>query len=72
MALTLDSKLAEIIDDPRAVQILDKYVPGASQHPMLAIGKTFSLRVILGLPQAAQAGLTPEKVESILKEINTL
>jgi hypothetical protein len=72
MAITLDSKLSEIVDDPRAVQILDKYVPGASQHPMLAIGKSFSLRVILSMPQAAQAGLTPEKVEAILAEINRL
>jgi hypothetical protein len=39
---------------------------------MLAIGKSFSLRVILSMPQAAQAGLTPEKVEAILAEINRL
>ena len=70
MPITLDSKLAEIVDDPRFVTILDKYVPGASQHPMLSIGKAFSIRVILSMPQAAQAGLTPEKVEAILEEIN--
>jgi hypothetical protein len=72
MALTLDSKLSEIVDDPKAAEILDKYVPGASKHPMIAMGKGFSLRMILGMPQAAQAGLTPEKVEAILAEINRL
>jgi hypothetical protein len=70
MELTLDSKLADILDNPKAVEILDRHVPGASKHPMLAIGKTLSLRMILSTPQAAQAGFTQEKVEAILAEIN--
>jgi hypothetical protein len=70
MEYTLDTKLGDLLADPRATEILDKYVPGASQHPMLAIGKTLSLRMIVGMPQAAQVGLTQEKAEAILAEIN--
>jgi hypothetical protein len=72
MDFTMDSKLGEILDNPQAVAILDQYVPGASQHPMLAIGKGLSLRMIVSTPQAAQVGLTQEKVEAILAEINKL
>ena len=72
MDFTMDSKLGDILDNPQAAAILDKYVPGASQHPMLAIGKGLTLRIIVSTPQAAQAGLTQEKVEAILAEINKL
>jgi len=70
MALTLDSTLGELVDNPQARAILDKYVPGASSNPMVAIARGMSLNLILSMPQAAQFGLTKEKVETILAEIN--
>jgi alpha-L-rhamnosidase len=70
MAFTLDSTLGEILADPRAVAALDQYVPGASTNPMLGMAKGMSLRMILSMPQAAQAGITEEKVEAVLAEIN--
>ena len=70
MAFTLDSTLGEILDDPQARAALDQNVPGASQHPMIGMAKGMSLRMILSMPQAAQLGLTQEKVESILAQIN--
>jgi hypothetical protein len=70
MALTLDSTLGELLDDPQAVKVLDQYVPGASTHPMIGMAKGMSLRMIVSMPQAAQLGLTQDKVESILAQIN--
>lgn len=70
MAFTLDTTLGEIIDHPQAKAILDKYVPGASSHPMIGMAKGMSLKMILALPQAAQMGLTQEKAEAVLAEIN--
>jgi hypothetical protein len=72
MPFTLDSKLGDLLKDPRVVQILDKYMPGASKHPMLALGKGMPLKVILATPQAAQFGFTKEKVDAILEEANKL
>jgi hypothetical protein len=54
----------------RAKALLDKYVPGASTNPMIAMAKGMSLRMLLSLPQAKQFGLTEEKAESLLQEIN--
>ena len=50
--------------------MLDKYVPGLSSNPLTATAKGISLRMDLSMPQAAQLGLTQEKVEGILAEVN--
>ena len=70
MAFTLDTTLGEIIDNPQAKAVLDQYLPGVSSNPMVAMAKGMSLNVILAMPQAAQLGLTKEKAEAILAEIN--
>jgi hypothetical protein len=70
MAFTLDTTLGEILDHPQAKAVLDQYVPGASSHPMVAMARGMSLKMILALPQAAQLGLTQEKAEAVLAEIN--
>jgi hypothetical protein len=70
MPFTLDSTLGQILDDPQAKAILDQMLPGVSTHPMVALAKGMSLRMILSMPQAAQLGLTQEKVEMVLAEIN--
>lgn len=70
MTFTLDSTLGDILANPKAVAVLDQYIPGASQNPMLGMAKGMSLRTILSMPQAAQAGITQDKVETVLAEIN--
>jgi hypothetical protein len=70
MAYTLDTTLGEILDHPQAKAVMDQYVPGASTHPMIGMARGMSLKMILALPQAAQLGLTQEKAETILAEIN--
>lgn len=72
MTFTLDSTIGEILADPNAAKVLDQYVPGASQHPMIAMAKGMSLRMVLSMPQAAQAGLTEDKVNAVLAEINKM
>jgi hypothetical protein len=70
MAITLDTTLGTILDDPKAKAVLDQYLPGVSSNPLTAMAKNMSLKMILSLPQAAQLGLTKEKAEQILAEIN--
>jgi hypothetical protein len=70
MAFTLDTTLGELIDDPQAKAVLDQHLPGVSTHPMVAMARGMSLNMILSMPQAAQLGLTKEKAESVLAEIN--
>jgi hypothetical protein len=70
MAFTLDSTLGQIIDDPQAKAVLEQYIPGVSTNPMLAMAKGMSLNMVLAMPQAAQYGITKDKVEKVLVEIN--
>jgi hypothetical protein len=72
MALTMDTTLGEVLADPRAVQIMDQYAPGFSTNPMLQMVKGMTLNQLVALPQAAQFGITKEKVEQILAEANKL
>jgi hypothetical protein len=60
---TLDTTLGELLDDPQAKALLDKHVPGVSTNPMVTMAKGMSLNMVLSMPQAAQLGLTREKVE---------
>jgi hypothetical protein len=70
MAYTLNSTLGEILDDPKAKAVLDKQFPGMSTHPMVAMARGMSLNMIVSMPQAAQLGLTKDKVEATLVEVN--
>jgi hypothetical protein len=70
MAYTLDTKVGEILKDAHAVEILEKHAPGISKNPMLGLAHGMTLKSILAMPQAKQAGLTDEMVTKVLAEIN--
>lgn len=70
MKYTLDTTLGTLIDSPQAKPIIEKYVPGLTANPMVAMVKNVTLKMVLAMPQAAQLGITKEKVESILAEVN--
>jgi len=70
MAFTLDTTLGELLDHPQAKPIVEQYIPGLASHPAALMVKGMSLNSILAMPQAAQFGLTKEKAESVLAEVN--
>jgi hypothetical protein len=72
MAYSLDSKLGDLLADPRVVAVLEKHLPGASKNPMIGMARGMTLKVILTFPQARQAGLTKELAEKVLAEANAL
>lgn len=72
MAYTLDTKVGELLKDLQAVEVLEKHVPGISKNPMIGMAKGMTLKSILAMPQAKQAGLTEDMVVKVLAEINAL
>jgi hypothetical protein len=70
MNFTLDSTLGELLDHPQAKAVLEQQLPGISSNPMVGMARGLSLNTILSMPQAAQLGLTKEKVEALLAEVN--
>jgi hypothetical protein len=70
MAYTLDTKVGEILKDIGAVQVFERYAPGISKNPMIGLAKGMTLKTLVGMPQAKQAGVTEEMVLKVLAEIN--
>ncbi len=70
MKFTMDTTLSTLLNEPKAKPVLEKYIPGIYKNQMVKMVKGFSLEKLLGMPQAAQFGLTKEKVQSVLDEIN--
>jgi hypothetical protein len=70
MAYTLETKVGDILDDKNAVEILEKHAPGISKNPMIGLASGMTLKQILSLPQARDAGITEEIVTKVLAEIN--
>lgn len=70
MKYTLDTQLGTLLDHPQAKTILDQYLPGVSTNPMVGMVRGLTINMILAMPQAVQLGITKEKAEALLTEIN--
>lgn len=70
MAFTMDTTLGSLLDHPQAKPIVDKYLSGVSSNPMVGMVKGLTLNQVLSMPQAQQLGITRDKVESLLAEVN--
>jgi hypothetical protein len=66
----METKVGEILKDTGAVEILERYAPGVSKHPMIGLAKGMTLKSLVAMPQARQAGVTEEMVLKVLAEIN--
>lgn len=72
MALSYDSKLGELVENPDFKAIFDKHIPGLSSNPMVGMGKKLAIKYLLKQPQAKGLGFTTEKVDAIIAECNAL
>ena len=53
MAFSLDSKVKDILKNPAAAAVLDKYSPDASKNPQMKLVGGLTLRKLASFPQAA-------------------
>jgi hypothetical protein len=70
MAFTLDTPVGTLLDHPQAKTVIEQYLPGIATNPMVGMLKGLTLNMVLAMPQATQLGLTKEKAEAMLAEIN--
>lgn len=69
MSFNANSKIRDLINDPRAKAILEKHVPGASNHPQLYMAMDMSLQEVSWYPES---GLNPTKLKAIVAELEQL
>ena len=53
MAFSLDSKVKDILKNPEAAAVLDKYSPDASKNPQMKLVGGLTLRKLASFPQSA-------------------
>lgn len=69
MAYSINSTIKEVINNPRAAEILEKYFPGAAESPMLKIAYSMKLSKICSFPQSNMSKEKIEQMDAQLREI---
>ena len=69
MGLSKDSKLKDVMSNPKAAAIVEQYVPGASSDPRLKMAGGFTLKQIVGMSGGL---LSPELLEEIDGKLRAL
>jgi hypothetical protein len=69
MALTIDSKIGDLLADPKAKAILEKHLPGISTNPQMAMAKGMTLKVIAPMSKGT---ITPDKIKAIEADLKKL
>lgn len=71
MAINRNSKLREILDDPRAVAIVDKYLPGFVQEKAEMMGPVMGMKFSM-LMKFPQVSVPKEDAAKIMAELDAL
>jgi hypothetical protein len=69
MALTIDSKIKDILASEQAKAILEKHLPGSTSHPDLPMAMYMSLREASTYPES---GSLREKLDAIAEDFKCL
>lgn len=69
MALSVDSKIKDIMKNPEAVAMMEKFSPGFATNPQMKMVQGLTFRALAKFPQA---GMTPERVEEIDQALKAL
>ena len=68
----MDTTLGELMKDPKVKPLINQYLPGVADNPMVSMVDGMTLDAIVSNPMAAQFGITEDKVEAILEQANKL
>jgi hypothetical protein len=66
MAFNIYSTIRDLLNDERAKAVLEKHLPGASNHPRLPEAMYMSLGEVAGYPEA---GISADKLQAILADL---
>jgi len=69
MAFTGDSTINDILANEKAKAVVEKYVPGFTTHPQLAMVKSMSLKAVALFPEA---DISPDKLAAIIEDLSKI
>ncbi|MBA7709349.1 hypothetical protein ES703_118264 [subsurface metagenome] len=67
MAFTGDSTINDILANEKAKAVVEKYVPGFTTHPELAMVKSMSLKAVALFPEA---NISSDKLAAIIEDLS--
>jgi hypothetical protein len=68
----METTFGELMKDPNVKPLIDQYLPGVTDNPMVSMVDGMTLDAIVSNPMATQFGITEDKVEAILEQANKL
>lgn len=71
MAISSKSKLREILDDPRAVAVIEEYMPGFVTEKASQLGPVMGMKIGM-LLKFPQVGLPKDAVNDIIAKLDAL
>ncbi len=69
MAFTGDSTINDILANEQAKAVVEKYVPGFTTHPQLAMVKSMSLEAVALFPEA---DISSDKLAAIIEDLSKI
>jgi hypothetical protein len=69
MAISIDDKLKDILQNPKAVEIINRYTPGFEKNKQLKMVYGLTFRALSKFPQS---GLSAENVAEIEKAFSEI
>jgi hypothetical protein len=69
MPYSIQSKLDDLLADPRTLAILEKHMPGITQHPQISMAKGFALELVASFSGGL---ITPQILQAVNTELLAL
>ena len=69
MAFTGDSTINDILANEKARAVVEKYIPGFTTHPELAMVKSMSLKAVALFPEA---NISSDKLAAIIEDLSKI
>jgi len=67
MALSVDSKIKEIMRSEAGKKVMEKWAPGFSENPAMKLVQMLTFRKLLSFPQSAELAVHLEEIDADLK-----
>jgi len=68
MALSLDSKVRDIMRSEEGKAVMEKYAPGSTRDPRMKLVGALSYRKLLSYPESAETAKFSEQIDEDLKK----
>lgn len=67
MALSLDSKIKDIMRSPEGREVMERFAPGSTKDPRMKLVGGMTYRKLLSYPESAEVAAHADELDAALK-----